>query len=188
MTPPVLFDAGEIDTIVRRLAGELSDAYDDGVVLVGLLKGSVVFLADLVRAMTIHPVVDFLAISAYAPDSGRVRIVKDVEYDLTDRDVVLVDGVLDTGLTVSYLLGELGRRHPRSLEVCVLVDKRSRRLVPIPSRFVGAAVDEPYVVGFGLDHAERYRNVRVLAAADPLALADDPDRLVPALYATGGER
>jgi hypoxanthine phosphoribosyltransferase len=183
---PVLLEAAEIRAIVERLATEISEAYDDDVVLVGLLKGSVVFLADLVRAMSIGPLVDFLAISAYAPDSGRVRIVKDVELDLTGRDVVLVDGVLDTGLTAAYLLGELGRRQPRSLDVCVLVDKRSRRVVPITTRFVGIAVDEPYVVGFGLDHAERYRNVGVLAAADPLALAADPDSLVPALYPSGG--
>ena len=188
MSRPVLLDEQEISAVVHRLARELSDAYDDGVVLVGLLRGSVVFLADLVRAMTINPLVDFLAISAYAPDSGRVRIVKDIEFDLTGRDVVLVDGVLDTGFTVSYLLGELSRRQPRSLEVCVLVDKQTRRVVPVPARFVGVTVDEPYVVGFGLDHAERYRNVRVIAAADPLALASDPDSLVGALYATGGER
>jgi hypoxanthine phosphoribosyltransferase len=187
VSPPVLLDAGEIDAVVHRLARELADTYDDGVVLVGLLKGSVVFLADLVRAMTIEPLVDFLAITAYAPDSGRVRIVKDIEVDLTDRDVVLVDGVLDTGLTVSYLLGELRRRGPRSLEVCVLVDKSSRRVVPVPARFVGVTIDDPFVVGFGLDHAERYRNLRMIAAADPLALAADPDCLVPALYAAGGE-
>lgn len=187
MSRPVLLDAREIREIVRRLAAELSAAYDDGVVLVALLRGSVVFLADLVRAMTVNPYVDFLAISAYAPDSGRVRIVKDIDLDLTGRDVVLVDGVLDTGLTVSYLLGELGRRQPRSLEVCVLVDKQSRRVVPVPSRFVGITIDDPYVVGYGLDHAERYRNVSLLAAADPLALAADPDSLVAALYPAGGE-
>ena len=182
----VLLREDAIQAVVGRLAEELSEAYDDGVLLVGLLRGSVVFLADLVRAMRIDPLVDFLAISAYAPDSGRVRIVKDIDLDVTDRDVVLVDGVLDTGLTISYLLGELGRRQPRSLEVCVLVDKQSRRVVPVPCRFVGVTVDEPYVVGFGLDHAERYRNVRVLAAADPHALAADPDSLVTALYGTGG--
>jgi hypoxanthine phosphoribosyltransferase len=185
VSPPVLLDAVEIRATVQRLAAELSEAYDDGVVLIGLLKGSIVFLADLMRAMATSPEVDFLAISSYAPDTGRVRIVKDVELDLTGRDVVLVDGVLDTGLTVSYLLGELGRRNPRSLEVCVLVDKESRRVVPVPTRFVGMTTSEPYVVGYGLDHAERYRNVPVLAAADPLALSTDPDGLVPALY--GGE-
>ena len=181
----ILLREEEIQTTVQRLGDELSAAYEDGVVLVGLLKGSVVFLADLVRAMRIVPIIDFLAISSYAPDSGRVRIVKDVELDLTGRDVVLVDGVLDTGLTVSYLLGELGRRNPRSLDVCVLVDKQARRVVPVPLRFSGLAIDEPYVVGYGLDHAERYRNVRNLAAADPLALAADPDGLVAALYGGG---
>jgi hypoxanthine phosphoribosyltransferase len=182
---PVLLDHEAIQTGVRRLGAELSAAYDDDVVLVGLLKGSVVFLADLVRTMTTNPVVDFLQVTAFTEGTGRVRIAKDVDTDLAGRDVVLVDAVLDTGLTVSYLLQELRGLSPRSLEVCVLVDKSSRRVVPVEARFVGFAVDAPYVVGYGLDHAERYRNVPVLAAADPLALAEDPDALVPALYRRG---
>lgn len=185
MTQPLLLGHDEIQAAVRRLGEELSDAYEDGVVLVGLLKGSVVFLADLVRAMTTNPVVDFLGVTAYQEGSGRVRIAKDLDGDITDRDVVLVDAVLDTGLTVSYLLAELGRRGPRSLEVCALVDKTSRRVVPVDARFVGFAVEAPYVVGYGLDHAERYRNVPVLCGADPLELAADPDHLVPRLYGRG---
>jgi hypoxanthine phosphoribosyltransferase len=185
VTDPVLLDHEAIQAGVRRLGAELSDAYDDGVVLVGLLKGSVVFLADLVRTMTTNPVVDFLQVTAFSEGTGRVRIAKDVDTDLAGRDVVLVDAVLDTGLTVSYLLQELQGRSPRSLEVCVLVDKTSRRVVPVEARFVGFAIDAPYVVGYGLDHAERYRNVPVLAGADPVALAADPDGLVPALYRRG---
>ena len=95
---------------MARLGAEISAAYDDGVVLVAVLKGSVPFLADLVRALTVAPLVDFMAISAYAPDSGRVRIVKDTELDLFDRHVVLVEDIVDTGLTLTYLLGELRRR------------------------------------------------------------------------------
>lgn len=185
MSSPVLLDEEAIRDGVERLGAELSAAYDDGVVLVGLLKGSVVFLADLVRTMTITPIVDFLAVTSYAEGSGTVRIAKDLDLDIGGRDVVLVDAVLDTGLTVSYLLGELAGRGPRSVAVCALVDKTSRRVVPVDARFVGFAVDNPYVVGYGLDHAERYRNVPVVAAADPLALAADPDHLVPALYRRG---
>ena len=185
MTEPLLLRDDEIQAAVRRLGGELSAAYDDGVVLVGLLKGSVVFLADLVRTMTTNPVVDFLGVTSYQEGSGRVRIAKDLDGDITGRDVVLVDAVLDTGLTASYLLAELGRRGPRSIEVCVRVDTTSRRVVPVDARFVGFAVEAPYVVGYGLDHAERYRNVPVLAGADPLELAADPDHLVPGLYGRG---
>jgi hypoxanthine phosphoribosyltransferase len=185
VSDPVLLDADQLRACVGRLGAELSAAYDDGVVLVGLLKGSIVFLADLVRTMTTHPVVDFLALTPFGEGTGRVRLAKDLDTDISGRDVVVVDAVLDTGLTVSYLLGELAGRSPRSLEVCVLVDKTSRRLVPVDARFVGIAVDVPYVVGYGLDHAERYRNVPVLAAADPVALAADPDGLVPALYHRG---
>jgi hypoxanthine phosphoribosyltransferase len=185
VTDPVVLSHEQIQAGVRRLGAELSAAYDDGVVLVGLLKGSVVFLADLVRAMTTHPLVDFLQVTAFAEGTGRVRIAKDLDTDIAGRDVVLVDAVLDTGLTSSYLLQELRGRSPRSLEVCVLIDKTSRRVVPVDARFVGFALDEPYVVGYGLDHAERYRNVPVVAGADPATLAADPDGLVPALYHRG---
>jgi hypoxanthine phosphoribosyltransferase len=181
----IVLDADEIQETVRRLGRELSAAYDDDVVLVGLLKGSVIFLADLVRAMTANPIVDFLQVTSFAEGTGRVRIVKDLDHDIAGRDVVLVDAVLDTGLTVSYLLNELAGRGPRSLEVCVLIDKTSRRVVPVDARFVGFAREETYLVGYGLDHAERYRNVPVLAAADPLILAGEPDGLVPSLYHRG---
>lgn len=117
---------------VRRLAAELSSAYQDGVVLVAVLKGSVLFLADLIRALTIVPEVDFLAISSYGEGSGRVRIVKDIDVDIAGRHVVLVEDIVDTGLTLTYVLGELARRGPGSLEVCALLDKAARRIAPSP--------------------------------------------------------
>jgi hypoxanthine phosphoribosyltransferase len=152
------------------------------VVLVGVLKGSVPFLADLARALTIAPVVDFLAVSPYAEGTGRVRIVKDLDLDVTGRAVVLVEDVVDTGLTTTYLLGELRRRGVRSVDVCALVDKVRRRVVPVPLRWVGFAVEEDYVVGYGLGHAERYRNLPLVAAADLAALRADPDVLLEQLY------
>jgi hypoxanthine phosphoribosyltransferase len=160
----------ELQATVARLGRELSDAYDDGVVLVGVLKGGVVFLADLVRQLTIVPHIDFLAVSPYTPGTGRVRIVKDLDTDLVGRDVVLVDDAVDTGLTTSYLLGELGRRKAASVEVCALVDKRARRLVPVPIRFSGVAVDDEYLVGYGLGHRERWRNLDRVLAVDESAL------------------
>ena len=180
--PAVLFGRAEIRAAVDRLAHELSDAYDDGVVLVAVLKGSVIFLADLVRRMTVHPVVDFLAVSSYVAGAPRVQIMKDLDTDLAGRDVVLVEDVIDTGLSLSWLLEELGRREPRSLEVCAFLDKPGRRIVPVDVRWVGLSVDEPYVCGYGLDVAERYRNLDVVAAADTTVLSADPDAYVEALY------
>ena len=160
----------ELAATVARLGREVSDAHDDGVVLVGVLKGGVVFLADLVRRLTIVPHIDFLAVSPYTAGTGRVRIVKDLDTDLVGRHVVLVEDVVDTGLTTSYLLGELGRRQAASVDVCALVDKRGRRLVPVPIRFAGVAVDDEYLVGYGLGHRERWRNLDRVVAADEAAL------------------
>jgi hypoxanthine phosphoribosyltransferase len=172
----------ELRAGVTRLGSELSAAYQDGVVLVAVLKGSVWFLADLVRAMTINPVVDFLAVSSYAPGTGRVRIVKDLDIDLFDRDVVLVEDIVDTGLTLTYLLGELERRRPRSLAVCALLDKGCRRIVPTPVRFVGFEIGDDFVLGYGLDFAERYRNIPSVVAGDLAALRADPDAHVQELF------
>lgn len=184
MTPEVrvLYQRGEIRAAVDRLASELSSTYTDGVVLVAVLKGSVLFLADLVRRMTVHPIVDFLAVSSYKAGAPRVRMMKDLEIDIAGRDVVLVEDVIDTGLSLTWLLEELRRREPRSLEVCAFLDKPGRRLVPVPVRWVGFHVTEPYVCGYGLDVAERYRNLDVIAIADTGVLAADPDAYVEALY------
>lgn len=178
-----LLSADQLRDGVRRLGRELSDAYDDGVVLVAVLKGSVPFLADLVRTLTIVPAVDFLAISSYGEGTGRVRIVKDLDLDVYGRDVVLVEDVVDTGLTLTYVLGELARRQPRSLEVCTLLDKAARRIVPVELRFVGFEVPDEFVLGYGLDFSERYRNLDVVVAGDLAALRGDPDAHVEELYA-----
>ncbi len=167
---------------VRRLAAELSGAYQDGVVLVAVLKGSVLFLADLVRHLTIAPEVDFLAISSYGQGSGRVRIVKDVDADIAGRHVVLVEDIVDTGLTLTYVLGELARRNPSSLEVCTLLDKAARRIVPLSLRFTGFKVEDEFVLGYGLDYAGYYRNLDLVAVADLDALRDDPRCYVEGLY------
>ena len=178
----VLISGHDIRAGVTRLAGELSAAYDDGVVLVAVLKGSVPFLADLVRKLTIVPLIDFLAISTYAPGTGRVRIVKDLDIDICGKDVVLVEDIVDTGLTLTYVLGELRRREPRSLEVCALLDKGARRIVPTPVRFLGFEIEDDFVLGYGLDFAGRYRNLDVVVAADLAALRDDPGAHVEQLY------
>jgi hypoxanthine phosphoribosyltransferase len=173
----------ELRATVRRLAAEISGAYADGVVLVAVLKGAVPFLADLVRELSIAPAVDFLAISAYAPDTGRVRIVKDLDVDVHDRDVVLVEDIVDTGLTLTYLLGELEGRGPRSVEACTLLDKSVRRIVPTPVRFTGFDVGDEFVLGYGLDFAGRYRNLDRVLAGDLDVLRADPDAYVGELFA-----
>jgi hypoxanthine phosphoribosyltransferase len=178
----VLYGRDEIRAAVDRLAREVSAAHDDGVVLVAVLKGSVIFLADLVRKLTITPVIDFLAVSSYREGAPRVQIMKDLEIDIAGRDVVLVEDVVDTGLSLTWLLEELRRRAPRTIDVCAFVDKPARRIVPVDVRWIGLTVDEPYVCGYGLDVAERYRNLDVVAAADTAVLADDPDAYVHALY------
>jgi hypoxanthine phosphoribosyltransferase len=175
----VLIARDELHDGVERLAREVSAAYPDGVVLVAVLKGSMIFLADLVRSLTILPTVDFLAISRYEPDSGRVRLVKDLDTDIAGRHVLLVE---DTGLSLGYLLGELRRREPTSLEVCTLLDKSVRRILPTPLAFVGFEVRDVFVLGYGLDFAGRYRNLDVVVAGDIDALTADPDVYVEQLY------
>ncbi len=172
----------ELRAGVTRLAAEISAAYDDGVVLVAVLKGSVPFLADMVRSLTVAPLIDFMAISTYAPDSGRVRIVKDTDIDLYDRHVVLVEDIVDTGLTLTYLLGELRGREPRSVEACALLDKTVRRIVPTPVRFTGFEIADEFVIGYGLDYAGRYRNLDRVLAGDLKVLRNDPDAYLEELY------
>ena len=182
-SPRTLIGTDDLRAEVARLGAEISAAYGDGVVLVAVLKGSVLFLADLVRAMSSFPIVDFMSISTYAPDSGRVRILKDLDVDVYDRDVVLIEDIVDTGLTLTYLLGVLRRREPRSLEVCTLLDKAARRIVPLSPRFRGFEIGDDFVLGYGLDYAGRYRNLDRVVAGDLAALRADPDAYVSELYA-----
>lgn len=183
--PRVLVSAGEIDAIVERLGAEMSDRYSDGVVLVGVLRGSVLFLADLVRAVNADVHVDFLAITPYTRGTGRVRLLKDLDTDVAGRDVVIVEDIVDTGLTAAFLLSEMKRRSPRSVAVCTLLDRPARRVVPVPLDYVGAEVPDAFVIGYGLDYRGRYRNLRLVAAADPELLAADPDAYVSGLHGQG---
>jgi len=175
-------DAVEVAETVKRLAAEIDRDHPDGVVLIGVLKGSLFFLADLARALTVPCEVDFMAISHFAPDSGRVRIVKDLEGDISGRAVVVVEDVVDTGLTLSYLLGQLQSRNPASLAVCALLDRSRRRIVPLPTSYCGAQIDDEFMLGYGLDYGERYRNHPALVIGDLRVLERDPDAYVSNLY------
>jgi hypoxanthine phosphoribosyltransferase len=178
----VLITSAELHERVSHLASTLSSAYPSGVLLVAVLKGSTLFLADLVRSMTVSTEVDFLSVSSYAPGTGRVRIVKDLEADVAGRDVLLVEDIVDTGLTLTYLLGVLAARVPRSLEVCTLLDKACRRIVPTSLAYVGFEIGDEFVLGYGMDYAERYRNLDAVIAGDLTALREDPDAHVAELY------
>jgi hypoxanthine phosphoribosyltransferase len=183
--PRVLLSTEDIDSTVARMAAEMSARYRDGVVLIGVLRGSVPFLADLVRAMTVGVSVDFMAITPYTPGSGRVRLLKDLDLDIAGRDVVIVEDIVDTGLSTAFLRRELERRMPRSVAVCALLDRRIRRVVPVEIDFVGLEVADDFVIGYGLDHEGRYRNLRLVATADMELLASDPDVYVPVFYGPG---
>ena len=164
----------------RGWRAEIAADHPDGVVLVGVLKGASIFLADLARAIRdVDVAVDFIAISRYAPDSGRVRILHDVDLDLTGRDVVLVEDLVDTGLT----LGVPGRappqaQGPRRVDVCALLDRPARRILPLTVRYVGVEIPDVFVLGYGLHLADLYRNVPRVVVADRDVVATDPDAYV----------
>ncbi len=175
--PRVLLDEAALRQRVADLAGRIAADHPDGVVLVGVLKGALVFLADLARAIRdVDVELDFLAISRYAPDSGRVRILQDLVLDVTGRDVVLVEDLIDTGLTLAYLLGHVRERRPRRVEVCALLDRAERRIVPLDVRYVGIEVPgDAFLLGYGLHYAERYRNLPVVITVDQATVLADPD-------------
>jgi hypoxanthine phosphoribosyltransferase len=139
-----------------------------------------------VRAIRgIDVTVDFMAISRFAPDSGRVRILKDVDQDLTGRDVVLVEDMVDTGLTATYLCGQLAARDPRRLSVCTLLDRPVRRIAPLEVHYRGAEIPDVFVLGYGLHLAELYRNLDQVYETDRRLVQADPSVLVGALYGVG---
>jgi hypoxanthine phosphoribosyltransferase len=135
--------------------------------MVCVLKGAVFFLADLMRHIDIPCEVDFMAVSSYGSatdSSGVVRILKDLDRPIAGRDVLIVEDIVDSGLTLQYLLRNLGAREPASLEVCALLTKPERRKVELPTRYVGFEIPDKFAIGYGLDHAERYRNLPYVAA------------------------
>jgi hypoxanthine phosphoribosyltransferase len=186
--PTVLVDRETLARHVERIAGQVVADHPDGVVLVGVLKGALIFLADLARAISdVDVTVDFLAISRYAPDSGRVRILKDLDIDVEGRDVVLVEDLVDTGLTLAYLLAHVRERNPRALDVCTLLDRPARRIVPQPVRYVGQEIPDVFVLGYGLHHADLYRNVPYIVEADRRVVLERPAAYVDALYGGIGD-
>jgi hypoxanthine phosphoribosyltransferase len=164
----VLIRPDALQARVAELGQEVSRDYAGrDLVLVGVLKGAVFFLADLMRAIDVPVEVDFMAVASYGSatqSSGVVRILKDLDAAIEGRDVLIVEDIVDSGLTLQYLLRNLGARNPRTLEVCALMVKPARRKVDLPCRYVGFEIPNIFVIGYGLDHDERFRNLPYVAA------------------------
>jgi hypoxanthine phosphoribosyltransferase len=159
----LLFSRAEIARRVRELAAAISAEYAGGdLVLVGILRGAFVFLADLIRSLTIPAAVDFIGAASYgtrAETSGEVAITKALQLPVAGRDVLLVEDIEDTGITLKAILERVAREHPRSLKVCTLIDKKERRAVDVKVDFVGFEIPRGFIVGYGIDYAERYRHL-----------------------------
>jgi hypoxanthine phosphoribosyltransferase len=185
----VLVSRSALHSRITELGRDISTLYaasEQPPILVSILKGSTLFLADLMRAMSIDVNVEFMAVSSYPPNgeqSGVVRIVKDLDVNVMDRDVMIVEDIVDTGLTLNYLRKNLAARGPNSLRAVTLIDKTVRRIVPVDLEYSGFEIEDVFVVGYGLDFQGLYRNVQgLLAVRDLPRLANDPALLVPSLW------
>jgi hypoxanthine phosphoribosyltransferase len=175
----VLVTGDALQARVAELGAELSRDYaDTDLLLVGVLKGAVFFMADLVRQMTVPCEIDFMAVSSYGnttDSSGVVRILKDLDANIEGRNVLIVEDIVDSGLTLSYLVRNLEARGPASLEVCALLTKPARRIADIECRYVGFEIPNRFVIGYGLDYGERYRSLPYVAALDETRLPRELD-------------
>ncbi len=171
--PPVgeiLVQADSLQRRVRELAGAISRDYEGrDLLLICVLKGAVFFLSDLMRHITVPCEVDFMAVASYGSatdSSGVVRILKDLDDSIEGRDVLIVEDIVDSGLTLQYLMRNLKARNPASIEVCALLTKPDRRKADVPARYIGFEIPNRFVIGYGLDHAERHRNLPYVAALE----------------------
>jgi len=167
----ILIEEQTLQARIRELGVEISRDYAGrDLLLVGVLKGAVFFMADLMRELTIPCEIDFMAISSYGAgtdSSGVVRILKDLDLNISGRDVLVVEDIIDSGLTLSYLVRTLSARKPATVEICALLTKPERREVDVPVRYVGFEIPNEFVIGYGLDYAERYRNLPHVAVLHP---------------------
>jgi len=167
----ILVQPDELSHRVKELAQEISRDYDGrDLLLICVLKGAVFFLSDLMRHLEVECELDFMAVSSYGSStdsSGIVRILKDLDAPIAGRDVLIVEDIVDSGLTLSYLFRMLRGREPATLEVCALLTKPDRREVDLPIRYVGFEIPNRFAIGYGLDHAERFRNLPFVAVLEP---------------------
>jgi hypoxanthine phosphoribosyltransferase len=166
----ILIDEDRLKSRVQELGEEISADYvGRDLLLIGVLKGAVFFMADLMRTLRVPCEIDFMAISSYGAQtdsSGVVRILKDLDINIEGRDVLVVEDIIDSGLTLSYLMRNLESREPASLEVCALLTKPERREIDVPVRYIGFEIPNRFVIGYGLDFAERYRNLPYVGVLD----------------------
>jgi hypoxanthine phosphoribosyltransferase len=166
----ILVTREDLQRRVGELGAEISRDYEGrDLVMIGVLKGAVMFIADLMRRLTVPCEIDFMAVSSYGSStdsSGVVRILKDLDAPIEGRDVLVVEDIIDSGLTLQYLIRNLKARSPRSLEVCALLTKPERRRVDLPTRYVGFEIPNRFAIGYGLDHSQRYRNLDFVAVLD----------------------
>ena len=164
----ILVQADDLQRKVKELGAQISRDYDGrDLLMVCVLKGAVLFLADLMRQIDVPVEVDFMAVSSYGSatdSSGVVRILKDLDRPSVGRHVLIVEDIVDSGLTLQYLMRNLGAREPASLEVCALLTKPERRKVELPTRYVGFEIPDRFAIGYGLDHGEQYRNLPYVAS------------------------
>ena len=174
----VLISADEIQAKISQLAARIADDYrNKDLLLIGVLKGAFVFMADLAREIRLPIEFDFMAVSSYGSStksSGVVRILKDLDYEITDRHVLLVEDIIDSGLTISYLLRYLQARRPASLEICSLFSKKGEQAVPLEVKYPGFEIPPVFIVGYGLDYAQKYRNLPYIGVLKPSAYGAGP--------------
>jgi hypoxanthine phosphoribosyltransferase len=173
----ILLDSQTVAGRVAELGAQISADYAGrDPVLVSVLKGALVFLADLMRAMDLPSSIDLMEVSSYAgtETSGQVRILKDLSKPIEGRDVIVVEDIIDTGLTLNYLLGYLADRQPASIRICCLLDKPARRLADIPIDYIGFTIPDRFVIGYGLDYNERYRNLPYIGVLKPSVYGGAP--------------
>ena len=172
----IILSEDDLESRVAELGAEISEDYgDEPVLLVGVLRGAAIFVADLARAVETPVELDFMAVSSYGSttkSSGVVRILKDLDETIEGRHVLVCEDILDTGLTLKYLLKNLASRKPASLEVVALMSKAGKQRVPISCKYVGFEVPDEFVVGYGLDYGERYRNLPYVGVLKPEIYAD----------------
>jgi len=170
----ILFTRDQIAKRVAELGSQISkDFAGQRIILLGVLKGATVFLSDLARNISVEATFDFVGISSYrdkSVSSGEVRLTKDVDESMEGRNVILVEDILDTGLTISYLTKIISAHQPRALRICTLLDKPARRQVPVRADYIGFEIPDKFVVGYGMDYAERYRNLEDIRILSPESL------------------